>query len=147
MDGHLDGGAGATVKPIYWIIPILCSLTCSNPASNDEKNVIKILIDEPLPVGRYVVFWDGTDSNNKPLSAGNYKARLDTHSYVFEIDLTALDGTANASNDSSQIPILLPQLVTLLDQNHPNPFRIRDGTNIPFSISEYSPVRLTIRKP
>jgi hypothetical protein len=128
------------------MIPLFFLLTCSNPASEDERNVVKTLIDEPLPVGRYEVFWDGTDSNNQPLPAGKYKARLDTRSYVFEIDMTALDSTVGKSNDSSEV-ILLPQLVTLLDQNHPEPFHIRDGTNIPISISENTSVRLTIRKP
>ena len=136
------------MKRVILFIPILGWLACSNPLSQNDKNVVKILINEREPVGKYTVFWNGTDSNNKPVPAGSYKARFVTQSYVFEIDMTALDGTAGKSNDSTRIPILLPQLETLLEFNHPEPFRIRDGTNIPYSISEdYTTVQLTIRKP
>lgn len=142
----MDWGAKSTLRKTIIGIPLLFWLACANPVSLDEQKVVKTLIDEPLPVGRYEVFWDGTDSNNKPLPAGQYKARLDTRTQVFEIDMTARDGTAGVSNDSSEV-ILLPQLVTLIDQNHPEPFIIRNGTNIPISISENATVRLTIRKP
>jgi hypothetical protein len=146
MDGQMDRRKRTTLRNRISIIPLFCLLTCSNPASEDEKNVVKTLIDEPLPVGRYEVFWDGTDSDNKPMPAGNYKARLDTWTHVSEINMTALEGTAGKSNDSSEA-ILLPQLVTQIDLNHPEPFHIRDGTNIRFSNSENTHVQLTIRKP
>jgi hypothetical protein len=148
MDRPMAGGEEPLMKRVILFIPILGWLACSNPLSQDDKNVVKILINEREPVGKYTIFWNGTDSNNKFVPAGNYKARLVTQSYVFEIDMTALDGTAGKSNDSTRIPILLPQLETLLEFNHPEPFRIRDGTTIPYSISEdYTTVQLTIRKP
>jgi hypothetical protein len=104
----MAGGEEPLMKRVILFIPILGWLACSNPLSQDDKNVVKILINEREPVGKYTIFWNGTDSNNKFVPAGNYKARLVTQSYVFEIDMTALDGTAGKSNDSTRIPILLP---------------------------------------
>ena len=127
------------------ILFIFLPLGCSDPLSEQEEEfTVKTLFNGPLAEGRYVFFWDGTDDNNKYVSGGTYYARLYSRDFTFQITLTAQDGGTSVSNDSSLADPgyqPLPQL----DQNVPNPFKIRNGTNLPFSIDADYSIRLTIR--
>ena len=123
---------------------LLTIIVCSDPSSSDDKYIVKTLIDEYWGQGQYVEFWDGTDDKNKPLPAGTYYVRLWTRNYSNQITIEAQDGLFRTSNDST---VFFPTatFITLLEQNHPDPFRIREGTNIPFQLAESGTIELTIR--
>lgn len=124
---------------------LLILFGCSNPLSEEEeKAVVKTLVSGTLPLGEYVVFWDGTDEKNQSVPPGTYYARLYSRNFTHQIEMTALEGGKGISNDSSYSNPGI-QLITQLKQNHPNPFYIKDGTNIPFTLSEEVSVQLTIR--
>ena len=123
---------------------LLIMSVCSDPSSSDDKYIVKTLIDEYWGQGQYTEFWDGTDDNNKPLPAGTYYVRLWTKNYSNQIKIEAQDGTFRTTNDST-VFFPTPTFITLLEQNHPNPFRILEGTNIPFQLAESGTIELTIR--
>ena len=120
---------------------------CSDPLSEDEDAVIRTLVQGILPSGEYVWFWDGTDDSGAFVPAGTYYARLYSRDFTYQIEMTALEGGSGESNDMHLYNEGV-QPLTKLEQNRPNPFRIRDGTNIPFFIDEITasvPVQLTVR--
>ena len=136
------------MKPCFISLLLLWGILvpgCSDPLSEQEEEVtVKTIYSGPLEEGRYVFFWDGTDDKNQYVSGGTYYARLYSRDFTFQITMTAQTGGTGALNDSS---LADPghQPLPRLDQNTPNPFKIRDGTNIPFSIDDNYSIRLTIR--
>ena len=102
------------------------------------------MIDEYWGEGEFTIFWDGTDDKNKPLSAGIYYVRLWTRTFSHQIEITALHGAFTTSNDSTEF-FTTPTFITELLQNHPEPFKISEGTNIAFKMSESTQLQLTIR--
>jgi len=119
---------------------------CSDPMSEeDKKALVKTVVDGYLPPGEYQVFWDGTNKDRQQVSAGTYWARLTSRNFTLQITMTALEGgRQGVSNDSSWFS---PgdQPADQLLQNHPNPFAIREGTNIPFTLRDSATVQLIVR--
>ncbi|MCD6115835.1 hypothetical protein J7K93_02370 [bacterium] len=121
---------------------------CTDPVSSDKSKVIKTLVQGKLNAGQYSVFWDGKDEKNNFVEPGTYLVWLTARSFTYEIRMTALTGGAG-SNDSTTVPIYGDWGLTELLQNHPDPFRIKCGTNIPFIIGDDAAsqtVVLTVRK-
>lgn len=119
---------------------------CSDPLSADE-GVVRELFRGLLPMGRYSVFWDGTDDGGNLLSAGTYYVRLESRDFTYQIEMTATAGGTGEDNSDSYY-VDEHQGLTNLAQNVPNPFQIEDGTNIRFTIdqaTESVTVILTIR--
>jgi hypothetical protein len=130
---------------LLWFLLII---GCRQPLSEQEKEaIVKTLVQQPLPSGEYVLFWDGTDEKDQFVPAGTYYARLYSRDFTYQIEMTALAGGTGVSNDSTVYNGVI-QPLTKLEQNRPNPFYIQDGTNIPFTIDEQTAnttVQLTIR--
>ncbi len=133
-----------TLSGLVLLSVLLIHIACSDPLSEeDKKAVVSTLVQGSLNAGEYAVFWDGTDDAGKFLTPGTYYARFSSRDFVFQIDMTALEG-GTVSNDSSYFIPGNPPLNSL-GQNHPDPFRIKSGTNIPFTLRESIAVELTIR--
>ena len=132
-------------KASFLILVFLFFMGCSDPLSREEEGVlVKTLYDGPLAAGRYVVFWDGTGDDQKFVQAGTYYARLYSRDFTFQIEMTAQDGGTGVPNDSSlSDPGYQP--LPGLEQNRPNPFKIRNGTNLPFTLDNTYTIRLTVR--
>jgi len=94
--------------------------------------------------GSYVVFWNGKNEKNEYVTPGTYYARLYSRNFTHQEEMTALEGGTGVSNDSSYYSKEI-QLITLLKEITPNPFKIQDGTNIPFTLDESQTIQLTIR--
>ncbi len=122
-------------------------IKCSDPVSGDETEHVKTVIQGYHPAGLYVYFWDGTDQKGNFVSEGNYIARLYAKDFTFEVEMEALAGSSGTSNDSTAFPDFTYQPLNELKQNRPNPFQIKDGTNLLFTLSESYAIELTIRKP
>ena len=132
-------------KFIVILLAAVLVITCGKTATEQNKDaVVKTLFSGTLGQGRYVIFWDGTNDNNQFVAEGTYYARLWARDFTFQITLNAQAGGTGVSNDSSLAdpgPYALPQM----DQNVPNPFKVQDGTNIPFNLDGTYAVELTIR--
>ena len=133
------------------LIPVLMVgfifIRCSDPVSGDNTELVKTIVQGYHPAGLYVYFWDGTDRKGNFVSEGTYIARLYAKDFTFEVEMTALAGTSGTSNDSTAFPDFTYQPLNELRQNRPNPFKIKDGTNLLFTLSEDYAVELTVRKP
>lgn len=120
---------------------------CTDPLSADEEAVVKELFRGIIPMGRYSDFWDGKDEEGNFVTEGTYYARLESRDFTYQIEMTANAGGTGNSNRADIFDEGF-QPLTNLEQNTPDPFLIRDGTNIPFTIDELAEtitVILTIR--
>jgi hypothetical protein len=126
--------------------------TCSSPtASEKEGPLIRTLLggDKVLQTGRWMIYWDGKDDAKKTVAAGAYVCFMESENDIESIDLKAVDGTKGKPADSTGTGIGIWHLETnplhyLLEQNFPNPFYAKDGTNISFELPEPAHVKLTI---
>ncbi|MBN1781279.1 hypothetical protein JW948_09160 [bacterium] len=135
-----------TIRFILYIIGIgLISISCDDPLS-DREHVVRTLINGPLTMGQYSVFWDGTNDKKQAAESGVYIAVLYTRNFTLIDTLTALEGTEK-KNNRDEYYFDFPQLMDTMDDNVPDPFYIQDGTNIRFAISEDISARLTIQLP
>lgn len=130
---------------LFLFFLIVLMLGCSDPLSEEEKKaVVTTLFTGFLESGEYSFFWNGKNEAGENAQAGTYYARLYSLNFTHQIEMSAWEGGSGVSNDSSYIaPGFQP--ITHLLQNHPNPFLIRSGTNIPFTLSTSVTVELTIR--
>jgi hypothetical protein len=127
--------------------------TCSDPLGGENKptHVVTLPLPNPLRPGRYMVYWDGKDKNKQTVAAGAYRCVLDGGTYVGEIQMTAMDGTKGKPADSTGTGTGLwffetPAAAYVLEQNRPEPFYAKDGTNLLFEIPEPSNVVLAIHR-
>ena len=124
--------------------------TCSNPVADQKKGpLIKTLWDSGLQPGRHMFYWDGKDDARKTVAAGTYVCFLDAENDIESIEMKAMDGTKGKPADSTGTGLGYWYLNTnplhyLLEQNFPNPFYAKDGTNISFEIPEPAHIKLTI---
>ena len=127
-----------------WCVLILLLGSCDWFTDDDADAVEKTLIHAYLEMGEYILFWNGTNDKNEILGSGSYFVRLFSDAFSDQIEMTALEGGGNASNDSTFINLGYQSITELL-QNHPNPFKIKDGTNIHFKLAEATTIQITIR--
>lgn len=124
--------------------------TCSNPVSDEKKGpLVRTLWDSGLQTGRHIFYWDGRDNAGKTVAAGTYRCWMESESDREAIDMTAVDGTKGKPADSTGTGIghwymNTSPLHYLLEQNFPEPFYAKDGTNISLEIPEPAYVKLTI---
>jgi len=118
---------------------------CSDHVSEEDKEaIIKTLVSGAFNSGEYVIFWDGTNDKNVTMGAGTYYVRLYSQTFTHQIEITALAGGAVAVNDSSYFFEGYQPLTQILP-NYPDPFQIRSGTNIPFTLNTPATIELTVR--
>jgi len=121
-------------------------VSCADPLSNDDGHVIRTLLEGTTPQGSYVIFWDGMDENDAYAPPGTYYAHLYASEFDFVVELNAIAGGEYGTNDNSVYNEGdLSATINILEDNFPDPFRIRDGTNLPIQLRETRAVRLTIR--
>lgn len=125
-------------------------LQCSDPLSDQQKEtLVRTLIEGQVGPGNYSIFWDGRDDQDKRLSEGTYICNFHTRDYGNQVTMTALAGGSDDPgevNDSTVIAAPPDPLLFTLYQNSPNPFYIKEGTNIVFSIPLESAILITIHK-
>lgn len=118
--------------------------SCDWFSNDDEEAVVKNLLKGYWPMGEYIIFWDGTNEKGETVSHGTYYVRLYSELFSDQKKMTALEGGGNASNDSTFINEGFQSITELL-QNHPNPFKVKDGTNVHFKLSQGMTIELTVR--
>jgi hypothetical protein len=109
-----------------------------------KENVIRTLVDALLEQGEYIIFWDGKNDNKQAQAPGKYWCRLRTLEFESQIEMNGLDGGKDASADNSGYIPSRP-LHFSIEQNFPNPFYMKNGTNIPFTVPHSVNIQLTIR--
>jgi len=138
---------GILIAAMGLVYAVICG--CDDPASATNTVVVQTLVHGQLPAGQYSVFWDGRDEKNAFMGEGTYLVWLYARDFTYEIQVTALSGGVTGVNDSTTAPIFGNWGLTELLPNHPEPFRIKSGTNIPFIIGEDAAdktVEITVRK-
>ncbi len=124
--------------------------TCDDPVSDQKKGpLIRTICESRLQPGRHMFYWDGKDDAKKTVAAGTYICWMDAEKDIQSIEMTAVDGTKGKPADSTGTGIGYWYLNTnplhyLLEQNFPDPFYAKDGTNISLEIPEPAYVKLTI---
>jgi hypothetical protein len=126
--------------------------TCSNPVADEKKGpLIRTLCDSRLQPGRHMFYWNGKDDAGKTVAAGVYRCWMDSENDREAIDMTAVDGTKGRPADSTHTGGIgyrymnTNPLHYLLEQNFPEPFYAKDGTNITLEIPyETAYIKLTI---
>jgi hypothetical protein len=143
---RIPARAAAAALAAAWL------LSCDNPLLDaDEKTRIRILVDSALEGGDYIVYWDGKDKDSKTVAPGAYRCVLRAVEFEHEITLTALEGTKGRPADSTGTGtgfwfLRRDALHSLLEQNFPEPFYAKDGTNIPFTVPPGVHVLLSIHR-
>jgi hypothetical protein len=123
---------------------------CSNPVADQKKGpLIRTLWEGGLQQGRHMFYWDGKDNAKKTVAAGTYVCYMDTENDIESVVMKAIDGTKGKPADSTGTGIGHWYMNTnplhyLLEQNFPDPFYAKDGTNISLEIPEPAFVKLTI---
>jgi hypothetical protein len=147
VDSEGESGAMKINRILYIALPFFLFFNCSNPVSEDEKEAtVKTIIEGTLLAGTHILFWDGTDKNNKYVSAGTYYVLLYTQALTYpEYRITALPGGTGKTNESPIKYIDNMPATTGIEYADPDTFHVEDGTNIHFTLDEDTPIRLTIR--
>ncbi|MBN1894724.1 hypothetical protein JW906_09525 [bacterium] len=131
-------------------LAVFLTIRCGDPLSESDKaTLVRTLVDGPVQAGEYSLFWDGRDDRDSLLSAGIYACQFTTRDFGDRIDMAALDGGSGSKkdlNDSTVIAALPVPNTFARIENRPNPFRIRNGTNIVFSIPYPTTLLLTIHR-
>ena len=129
------------------IFVIVTTITCSNPFEEETlKEEVIVLLHEYLgESGRYVIYWDGKDKNDKYISPGKYIYLLDIKGVQDQDYLRALEGGKPGENNEGHFePGVWTH--TELQPAYPDPFKVYAGINIPFLLSVPGTVKLTIYK-
>jgi|GEM_PF-1869747 hypothetical protein len=131
-------------------LAVFLALRCGDPLSESDKaTLVRTLVDGPVEAGEYSLFWDGRDNRDSLLAAGIYSCQFTTRDFGDRIDMTALEGGTGSKkdlNDSTVIAALpVPNTFSRIE-NRPEPFKIRNGTNIVFSIPYQTTLLLTIHR-
>jgi hypothetical protein len=137
--------AGTILK---WVLlgcmVVLLFGNCDWFSSDEQDAVVKTLLKGYWPMGEFIIFWNGKNDKNEIVSPGKYYVRLYSETFSDQKEMTAQEGGGSASNDSTFINEGFQSITELL-QNYPNPFKVKDGTNIHFTLSQAMSIELTIR--
>ena len=142
------------MKKIIYIIAVCILLipvffTCSDPLSGDGEAIVRILVDEPLVMARYTVYWDGKNDKEQYVSPGTYYARLynNIQSDDQQSMLVQEGGTPEANFQGEPIEYGSHGIFEI-ESIEPDTFRVKEGTHITFIIGDRASgntVRLVIR--
>jgi hypothetical protein len=150
IEGQGPRRSGMGILSIAAFIACMMLSTCSNPVADQKKGpLVRTIVESALQPGRYMFYWDGKDNAKKVVAPGTYVCFIETEKYLQPIDMTAIAGTKGKPADSTGTGIGYWYLPTsplhyLLEQNFPDPFYAKDGTNISFEIPEPAYIKLTI---
>ena len=132
---------------------IMTSLTvllirCSDPASANKETLVRTLPTVPLNPGEYSYFWDGKDDSDQYVEPGRYYCELYEATVGDTIQMTVLEGgEASLPYFPNPERIGSPSASTIiLYYNQPDPFHVKEGTKIYFTLPEYTSIRLTIHR-
>ncbi|MBN1999531.1 hypothetical protein JW935_18400 [candidate division KSB1 bacterium] len=94
-------------------------------------------------LGKWIFFWDGKNDKGNYIEPGKYIYVLEIGRFSDQDFVLAEDGGKNESNNQGHFePGFWNDFE--LGRAFPDPFKIRDGVNIPVFLSEAGTVRLTI---
>ena len=120
---------------------------CKNPLKEEKKKeTTRVLVHDHFnEAGKYIVFWDGKDKNDKWINAGKYIYLMEVKDFQDQDFVTAQAGKADKNVDESHYEFGFYHQFEL-GQAYPNPFKIQSGVNIPFIVSEPATIKITIYK-
>ena len=127
---------------------LMVALSCENPLKEEKKKEeVLRFIDDYFESGRYTQFWDGKNNKKEWISPGKYIYVMEARDFSDQYFMTAESGGTGKLKDSTSFEPGAWYTFELW-QNSPEPFKIRDGTNIRFQVPVGSPtrVRITIYK-
>ncbi len=122
---------------------------CSDPFSGDKDATVRILIDQPLEMARYTVYWDGKNDKEQYVTPGTYYVRLYNNEQPDDQRsmLVQEGGTAEANYEGE--PVITGNYGFFeIESIEPDTFKVKEGTNITFIIgpqAEGKTTRLIIR--
>jgi hypothetical protein len=127
-------------------ITLLIALSCNPFKEEKKKELVKVLVNDYLgETGRYVVYWDGKDKNGKYIFAGKYIYLLEVKDFQDQDFMTAEEGGRPGANNQEHFETGIWSNFEL-EPASPNPFKIKDGVNIPFLVSQPATVKISIFK-
>jgi hypothetical protein len=135
-------------KGRFWFVPAMILLIGASQCGKSfweegKEDVVRTLIDTRLEAGEYILFWDGRDEGKNMLPAGTYFARLRTLEFQNQVAMKGKEGgkgTADSSGYIRSSPVYF-----WIGPNFPDPFYMKSGTNIPFTVPLAAHVQLVIR--
>jgi hypothetical protein len=140
-------------KIICFIIGFICLgsmlYTCSDPLSGGGEAVVRILVDEPLEMARYTIYWDGKNNKEEYVSPGTYYALL--YNNIQSDDQQSMqvqEGGVPEANFKGQLIEYGSHGIFEIESIEPDTFKVKEGTNITFIIGDRAAgeiVRLVIR--
>ena len=122
---------------------------CKNPFKSEEgqkQRVIILMNNEYLDItGRWVIYWDGKDSNGRYVQAGRYIILMEAKNFNDQNYVTAEEGGKPGGNDARHVEPGTWYSFEL-EAAYPNPFKVQSGVNIPFLVSQVGRVKISIYK-
>ncbi len=141
------------MKKTYFYLPailvFLLFISCENPFKEDtKKELVRKLVHDYFgtdDMGKWTFFWDGKNEKGKYIGPGKYIYVLEIKRFSDQDFVVAEEGGKNESNDQRRFePGFWHDYE--LGRAFPDPFKIRDGVNIPVLLSEPATVKLSIYK-
>ncbi len=132
---------------ILLILTGLLCLFCKNPFKEERKKErIIILVDDYLgETGRYIFYWEGKNDKKQYIEPGEYIVLLEIKNWQDQTIVTAQKGGKEGANNESRFEPGYWMYHDLEDP-YPDPFKIKDGVNIPVLISEPARIILSVYK-
>lgn len=128
------------------VIAVVVTVSCKNPLKEEKKKEpVKDVYYYQAPVGRYVYYWDGKNEDGNYITPGKYIIVMEVKNFQDQQTITALDGGKPGANDNgdlyfnefySDYELLVPE---------PDPFRIKEGVNIPFIVGNPEGATVTVK--
>ncbi len=123
----------------------LLLLSCSNPFKEETK---KPLIREEYfysaPQGRYVYYWDGKDRKGNYITPGKYIVLLEVYTFQDQDFVIAEEGGKEGQEDPGIYYYAEFWNKDELGEIKPNPFKIKSGCTITFTLKGGQTARLAI---
>ena len=123
-------------------------LSCKNPMKEEKnKELVREWYYTQAPMGRYVHYWNGQDKDGKYVATGKYIILMEVKDSQDQINVTAIDGGKPLANDEGDFYFNEIHYDYMLLVPDPDPFRVREGVNIPFLVGDFAAsVKLSIYK-
>lgn len=112
---------------------ILLAVSCDPVSREESEAIVRFIIDGPMEMGKYTKFWDGHNNKGDYVDPGIYYVRLYSKDFSDQVSITVEEGGSNAANYDEKIDYGSFGF-TQLSGVEPNPFKVKNGTNISFII-------------